>query len=120
MQVAVSVFAGHHDKARTEDREESREPMPPRLARCDIAVEDGPESALDVADMRGVEHGGLNRLGDFHVHRHGSSPFAVAGSRTNHPTVSRRGSARERRRLVGFDSRDGNPHDATEARRRGD
>ena len=58
--------------------------------RGDVAVQDGAEGALDVADVGGVEHGGLDRLDNLDVHRHGFAPFAVAGARRNPPTVSRR------------------------------
>jgi hypothetical protein len=41
---------------------------------------DGAEGAADGADVGGVEHGGLDRLGHLGVRRHGFAPFAAAGS----------------------------------------
>ena len=75
------VVAGHHDEAGAENGEQRGEAAPPGFPRGDVAVVDGAEGAADVADVGGVEHGGLNRLGDMNVHRHGFAPFAVAGSR---------------------------------------
>ena len=95
------IVAGHHDEAGAENGEQRREAAPPGVARGDVAVKDGAEGAADVADVSGVEHGGLDRLDDMDVHRHGFAPFAVAGSEANPPTISRRGATRERRRLLG-------------------
>jgi hypothetical protein len=78
---ASVVVAGHDDEAGAEDGKQRRQPMLPSGARADIAVKDGSEGAVDVADMRGVENGGLDSVGNFDIDRHGSSPFAVAGSR---------------------------------------
>ena len=93
------VVAGHDDQAGAEDGEQGGEAMLPGFARGDVAVQDGAEGALDVADVGVVEHGGLDRLGDLDVHRHGFAPFAVSGARRNPPTISRPWSARARRRL---------------------
>ena len=62
------VVADHDDEAGAEDRQKRREPMLPGFARGDVAVKDGAESAVDVADVRLVEDGargirsGLTRM----------------------------------------------------------
>ena len=58
------VVAGHHDQARAQDGEQCGETALPAVSRRNVAVEDGAEGSADMANVRGVEHGGLDRLGD--------------------------------------------------------
>jgi hypothetical protein len=57
------VVSDHDDEAGAEDRHERDETMLPGFARSDIAMLDGAERAVDVADVGLVEDGGSSVLG---------------------------------------------------------
>ena len=70
------VVAGHDDQPRAENGQKRRKPMLPRFARSDIAVKDGSESALDVAEVRVVEDSGHGAF-DVGFGGHGSAPLPL-------------------------------------------
>ncbi len=70
------VVARHHDEAGADDGEKRGKPVLPGLTRGRVAVENGAEGAMNVADVRVVEDGG-HGLGDRCFHGHGSSPLPL-------------------------------------------
>ena len=70
------VVADHNDEAGAENGKQRREPMLPGLARGDVAVKDGSESAVDVTDVRVVKDGGY-RLCDIGFDAHGLCPLPL-------------------------------------------
>ena len=67
------IVADHDDEAGTEDREQRLEAVLPSGARAVIAVKDGAEGAVDMADMGLVENGAVRGVFQIDMQGHGSS-----------------------------------------------